>query len=264
MSYSLTWLAKVLRDAGLIVAEQPNWQTRGLGDVGPTKGVLCHHTAGPAKGNMPSLGTITNGRPDLQGPLAQLGLGRDGTWYVVAAGRCNHAGKGSWQGVTSGNTNFIGIEAENTGLPPDSPWPNAQMDSYRRGVAAILTEIKAKPIMCAGHKEYALPKGRKDDPDFDMVAFRAAVAAIMDGTTPKPPPIPAQSGARKTIRRGDENADVGALQTLLAIAPSGMFDGATEAKVRDYQRAQGLTPDGIVGPKTWGKLEPAPPPPAGG
>src|SRR5580700_4344959 len=50
------------------------------------------------------------------GPLAQLGLGRDGTFYVVAAGRCNQAGQGSWQGVTTGNSSFIGIEAENTGL----------------------------------------------------------------------------------------------------------------------------------------------------
>ena len=30
-----------------------------------------------------------------------------------------------------------------------------------------------------GHKEYALPKGRKDDPNFDMVKFRADIAMLM-------------------------------------------------------------------------------------
>ena len=123
MAFSLTWLAEVLEDAGLKVAEQPGWRTRGRGDVGTIRGVMCHHTAGPLNGIMPSLGIVTNGRPDLAGPLAQLCLGRDGTFFVVAAGRANHAGMGNWQGITSGNSSFIGIEAENTGLAND-PWPD--------------------------------------------------------------------------------------------------------------------------------------------
>src|SRR5579871_6896323 len=120
MAYSLTWLADILRNAGLKVAECPGWQTRGHGDMGEVKGILCHHTAGGKTGNMPSLDTIINGRPDLSGPLAQLGLGRDGTFYIIAAGRCYHAGTGAWKGVTTGNSSFIGIEAENTGLGDDS------------------------------------------------------------------------------------------------------------------------------------------------
>ncbi|HTR12134.1 MAG TPA: N-acetylmuramoyl-L-alanine amidase, partial [Roseiarcus sp.] len=93
------------------------------------KGVMCHHTAGSPHGVMPSLGVITNGREDLPGPLAQLGLGRDGTYFVVAAGRCNHAGGGMWQGISTGNSSFIGIEAENTGGEND-PWPAVQIDAY--------------------------------------------------------------------------------------------------------------------------------------
>lgn len=191
MKYSLTWLPDVLKSAGLKVALVDGWENRGHGDVGSIFGVLCHHTAGPKQGNMPSLGTITDGRPDLVGPLAQLGLGRDGTYYVVAAGRCHHAGVGNWQGETNGNTHFIGIEAENTGYPDDSPWPELQMDAYRRGMATILTHIGRGDIWCAGHKEYALPKGRKSDPGFDMNALRASVAAIMNGTAPDPVLIPA-------------------------------------------------------------------------
>lgn len=182
MAFSLTWLPAVLLDAGLKVAEQPGWQTRGHGDVGVIRGVMCHHTAGARTGNMPSLHVVTNGRFDLPGPLSQLCLGRDGTFFVVAAGRCNHAGNGNWQGIVTGNTSFIGIEAENTGElhgPRADPWPAVQLDAYRRGVAAILREIKGDAIMCCGHREYALPAGRKPDPTFDMEDFRRQVAAIL-------------------------------------------------------------------------------------
>ena len=91
MNYSLVWLEQVLSNAGLKVAVQPGWKTRGHGDVGTIKGVMCHHTAGSRNGNMPSLGVVTNGYGTLTGPLAQLGLGRDGTFYVIAAGKCFHA-----------------------------------------------------------------------------------------------------------------------------------------------------------------------------
>ena len=126
MAHSLIWLPEVLLNAGLKVAEVPGWETRGLGDVGRTFGVICHHTAGSKNGNMPSLNILVNGRPGLQGPLSQLGLGRDGTYYIIAAGRCNHAGKGMWKGRVNGNSEFIGIEAENTGGANDLPWPSVR------------------------------------------------------------------------------------------------------------------------------------------
>jgi hypothetical protein len=255
MAFALTWLPEVLEDAGLKVAEQPGWRTRGRGDVGTIRGVICHHTAGPLTGNMPSLDLVTNGRADLGGPLAQLCLGRDGTYIVVAAGRANHAGAGNWQGIATGNSSFIGIEAENTGLtsgPKAEPWPEVQMDAYRRGVAAILKKIGADPIMCCGHREYALPAGRKPDPTFDMPAFRAAVGAIMGGTAPVPVLIPAvDSSNRPTLRRGARGDLVKEIQTRAGIAADGIFGADTEAAVRRFQRDRGMVPDGIVGPKTW-------------
>lgn len=175
------WLAYVLQLHGCNVVELSGWRTRGRpGAFGPIKGCLCHHTAGPLTGNAPSLGTVVNGRPDLPGPLAHLHLARDGTFTVIAAGRCNHAGIGRWEGITSGNTSFIGIEAENAGVSAD-PWPDVQIEAYARGCAAILNHIGAPVIMCAGHKEYALPPGRKIDPSFDMPSFRQKVAAYMAG-----------------------------------------------------------------------------------
>ena len=268
MVYSLIWLPDVLKNAGLKVSLVDGLEDRGRGDAGRIFGVICHHTGGPRSGNMPSLRTLIEGRAArvsaaLPGPLAQLGLGRDGTYYVIAAGRCNHAGRGIWKGLTNGNANFIGIEAENTGLSNDVPWPTVQMNAYRRGVAAILAHIRRGPEFCAGHKEYALPRGRKPDPGFDMNAFRASVAAIMNGTAPAPTLIaaaepPARPGAptgRPTLRRGDTGQLVRPVQTRVRVRVDGNFGPKTEAAVRAFQSAHGLVPDGIVGPKTWVKLD---------
>jgi len=263
MTFSLTWLPQVLKDKGLKVALADGWESRGRGDVGNIVGVICHHTATPGRSaNMPTLNTLIQGRADLSGPLAQLGLGRDGTYYVVAAGRCNHAGTGAWKGVTTGNSSFIGIEAENTGLADDSPWPAVQMNAYRRGVAAILAHIGQAADFCAGHKEYALPPGRKNDPSFDMKAFRSAVAAILDGTAPAPVLIPAvepaaQSGSagRPTLRRPAMGEQVKQAQLKLGVVADGNFGPKTEAAVRAFQRDHGLVPDGIVGPQTWATLD---------
>jgi peptidoglycan hydrolase-like protein with peptidoglycan-binding domain len=262
MTYSLTWLPDVLRAADLKVALVPGWETRGRGDVGEIYGVICHHTAGPKNGNMPSLNTLRIGRPDLAGPLAQLGLGRDGTFYVMAAGRCNHAGKGIWQGNANGNSNFIGIEAENTGGPNDFPWPAVQIDAYHRGVASILKHIGKGPEFCAGHKEYARPFGRKDDPDFDMNAFRSSVAAILNGTAPTAELIPASEpdgpngqAGRPTLRAGAKSPLVETIQLKLGLSADKIFGSKTEAAVRQFQREHNLTPDGIVGPKTWIELD---------
>jgi len=255
MVFALTWLPDVLKAAGLKVQVQPGWETRGIGDMGKVRGIMCHHTAGAATGNMPTLNLLITGRPDLRGPLSQLGLGRDGTYYVIAAGKAQHAGKGKWQGVTTGNTSFIGIEAENRGIPAD-PWPAVQMDAYSRGVAAMLDKIGAGAIMCCGHKEYALPLGRKSDPSFDMVDFRAKVGALLTGVEPAPNPD-LGDGPRPTLRRGAKGPPVKILQAKLGLSQDGIFGPDTEAKVRAFQQAQGLTADGVVGPKSWAALDAA-------
>lgn len=255
MTYALIWLPDVLRNAGLRVAEVPGWENRGLGDVGATFGVLCHHTGGPRPGNLPSLRTLIEGRPDLRGPLAQLGLGRDGTYYVIAAGKAHHAGTGIWAGISSGNEHFIGIEAQHTGRRED-PWPAEQMRAYEHGVAAILRHLGLDVDRCAGHKEYA--PHRKPDPTFDMHVFRDAVQKILDRVTPPLQPIPnaePSGAARPTLHRGSVHAEVNSLQQRFGLLPTGRFDAQLEARVRAFQREHGLVPDGIVGPKSWAALD---------
>lgn len=258
MSPRVTWLPDVLRGAGLKVSLVSGWETRGADTLGRILGVICHYTATPdASRNMPTLDLLIRGREDLPGPLCQLGLGRDGTYYIVASGRANHAGRGEWNGITTGNTNFIGIEAENSGRAND-PWPVAQLDAYHRGVAAILREVGRTAASCCGHREYALPSGRKSDVNLPMDEFRQRVASILSGIEP-PVLIPAvETGGRSrpTLRRGDSGQFVIELQQRLGM-PDGpaVFGPKTEAAVRAFQRERNMVPDGIVGPKTWAAID---------
>jgi len=65
----------------------------------------------------------------------------------------------------------------------------------------------------------------------------------------------------QTVKLGDVNADVYGLQSVLRskasqqLAVDGVFSQATLAGVLNLQRFMGLTPDGIVGPKTWAVID---------
>jgi len=163
-------LADVLRSAGLPVVEVPGWRDRGR-DLVAIRGGVVHHTAtsSAAGGDYPTLGVVRDGRAGIAGPLSQLGLGRSGTWYVIAAGRANHAGAvHARYASTYANPYSLGVEAEHPG--GGTPWPAEQYASYVRGCAALARHYG---ITWLGHKEVAAPAGRKPDPTFDMGAFRA-------------------------------------------------------------------------------------------
>ena len=136
------------------------------------------------------------------------------------------------------------------------------MEAYQSGVAAILKHIGRSAEFCAGHKEYALPKGRKPDASFDMMDFRLRVADILSGNVSAPslipaiePAPPAGTAPRRTLRRGDTGDLVRQLQSRLQIKVDGDFGSKTEAALRAFQRSNGLVPDGIAGPKTWRALD---------
>ena len=175
-------IADRLRAAGLNVVEVDGWQSRGSDSFDPRGGV-DHHTAGSNNGNAPSLDVCTNGREGLSGPLCNTLQGFDGTQYVIASGRANHAGEGSWHGL-SGNSSVYGMERENTGHDPARP---GQHDSAARAWAAILNGSPFGNIdagMVCGHKEWS--PGRK--PDFHDVTYDAFRDQIAHGSQPPPPP----------------------------------------------------------------------------
>lgn len=64
-----------------------------------------------------------------------------------------------------------------------------------------------------------------------------------------------------TLRKGDKGENVKILQTILnEIADTdldvdGSFGGKTQKAVKDFQKANKLSVDGVCGPATWGKIE---------
>ena len=183
------WLAQVLRAEGLDVVEVDGWETRATRPGFDPAGIVCHHTAtGPnwQDGHVAAL--LREGRRDLAGPLSQMGLERDGTFVVIAAGRCNHNGGGpdGHGGVTNplwGNDSF-GIEAYNDGQ--GESWPKVQLDAYLRGCAAICRRMGWGVSQIKGHKETD-PTRKIDPAGIDMDRFRASVQILL---TPKPTPNP--------------------------------------------------------------------------
>lgn len=250
-----TDLADVARHAGLHVVEVEGWQSRGHGPLDDVTGVVCHHTAGPSAaakpGDFPSLKTVRDGRTGLSGPLCNLGLGRSGTVYVVAAGLAYHAGAVRVARPPYGNSHMLGIEAENDGV--GEAWPQAQMDAYARLCAALAVRYGFGLGRVLAHKEVCWPAGRKTDPDFDMGALRRAVdAEITHLRQPAHAPAPnvVHGGYILTryLRAGVSGKDVAAWQRVIGAKDDGDFGPITKARTQDWQRGHHLTADGIVGP----------------
>jgi len=162
------------------------------------QGVIIHHTGGSITRERVNKDLLVHGRPDLRGPLVQVGINRDGTAVWITNGRAQHAGIGDGevlryvQGVptasslsvkvtpkkddTYGNSHFLGIELQNSGSENDT-FPQVQ---WERAVAIAAMWCKAfrwHAMRVIGHKEWT---SRKVDPNFEMGNFRQFVQAKLE------------------------------------------------------------------------------------
>ena len=264
MAYALSRrLHRAVKSAGVKFKTVKGWASRGHGAMGVIQSVMAHHTAGPSRGNAPSLNVVTYGRPGLRGTLAQIFLARDGTVYLVAAGRAYHAGV-----VNSSryqNSHSIGIEAEATGV---SSWPKAQMDAYAKLCKALAKEFGLPVSRVVGHKEACSPRGRKIDPNFNMNQFRAKVSGASGGVSTS---TGSTGGSKKystvkygtTLGKWDKGDPVRDWQDFLVSQGYGLGSGGVDGKfgdstvsaTRSYQRKVGVEDDGMAGKDTWAKAK---------
>ncbi len=187
-----------MRAAGLTVVEVQGWETRGRPQRYDPLGVLEHHDASSLRsGELGALPIIVAGRTGIPGPLSQWQVGRSGTWYLVAAGRANHAGAGGPHGeipADSGNRYLEGVEVANDGRT--EPYSPALRRSLDIGLACLLTEIRGSLLSritswLLGHREWA--PGRKSDPRHSMDWRRQRLRTVLARwTAPTTTPAPAQ------------------------------------------------------------------------
>lgn len=60
----------------------------------------------------------------------------------------------------------------------------------------------------------------------------------------------------QTLKKGSRGNDVKVLQKALHLYEDGIFGALTEEAVKQFQSANGLKPDGVVGDKTWSVILP--------
>ena len=179
-------VADLLIKWGWHVAESPGWETRGVGTLRANT-IGCHHTG--AEVDIDRI--LRDGRTDLKGPLCNFALHLDGTIVLMAAGTANHFGV-----ATIPNSQAWGIECTGP-VPISSQGPQAfpNYKAYTALCVAIRTVEGWGVGTIKGHKEVALPDGRKPDPAFgdgfpkpypDMDRFRAAcnVSKVLKNETP--------------------------------------------------------------------------------
>lgn len=192
-----TGIAQRLRDAGLTVVEVSGWNQRGSSDFNP-RGAVNHHTAAGGIASTPSLDYITTGSSIA--PLANVMQSRErdenDKFYVIAAGRANHAGKGSWRGL-SGNSSVYGLEIEHNGT---SLLSMKRQQLAARCHAAMLRGINNPDVnnVCQ-HREWAPSRKIDAAQGVNSSLFRGMVAEALGKSPPGPSPIPGVTGGAMEV-----------------------------------------------------------------
>jgi N-acetylmuramoyl-L-alanine amidase len=139
--------------------------------------LIMHHTSSTASAER--IGTFFSKKESKVS--AHFTVGKDGhiVQSVDESQSSWHAGVSSFDGRSNVNGFSIGIEMCNVGDGQD-PYTDEQYQALGKLVAYILTNYHIKWARVTGHKDIALPKGRKDDPspNFSYARMKAEVLAV--------------------------------------------------------------------------------------
>lgn len=99
----------------------------------------------------------------------------------------------------------------------------------------------------------------------DWNAYKGTLDQFRQMATAGAPTTPPANGAEPTVRQGDTGPAVSKAQGRLnlhgarpALTVDAQFGPATTKEAKDFQTAQHLTSDGVIGPATWQQLNKAP------
>lgn len=155
------------------------------------------------------------------------------------------------------------LSNHSSGTAADVNAPRHPLGAVGTVPAAKRAEISAKAAML-GLRWGGDYKGRKDEMHVEVIVSRERALELVRALQAQPGGValPATAG-RPTIRQGSNSQAVRDLQDHLKrsfpdfaghLVVDGAFGPRTKAAVVEFQRRSGLVADGIVGPKTWGRL----------
>ncbi len=143
------------------------------------------------------------------------------------------------------------------------PKKSKSMTSEERGWLQKLGAALNAPVKPAGDSEPGAGKGESNAPN------KREGGATQTSSAPAADPDAAKH-EKEVLKLGSKGPAVGHLQKKLnangaKLEVDEKFGPATDKAVKAFQKSKGLSPDGIVGPKTWtalgaGKEEPPKPP----
>ncbi|RJS23142.1 N-acetylmuramoyl-L-alanine amidase [Corallococcus sp. H22C18031201] len=155
----------------VISAPSPNYDERNGTAI---DAIILHHTA--SNDGKADLSWLRNPQSKVS---ANYMIDRDGKVYQLVSDekRAWHAGVSELRGVpTDMNARSIGIEIVNDGSGKTA-FTEAQYKSITQLVGYLKQEYKVPMENILGHKDVAVPKGRKDDPasNFDWKRVRSGI-----------------------------------------------------------------------------------------
>ncbi len=151
-----------------------------------------------------------------------------------------------------GSSNDTGTDAEiaemRKVLKEFQKQPQAQLWIFRRQIAnRDIGPWRVRPYTGKNaHDHHAHMQSRSA---FENQPFKGQLDGVIE-----PPKATVGRLGYRTLRKGNTGEDVADLQRRLGVGDDGKFGSITEAAVREVQKNNKLTIDGIAGPQVFGRL----------
>lgn len=162
---------RAFKNAGIAYDVEPGAYQRGHGDLNDVRFIVLHHTAGG--NNAGDIRIVRDGRPDLEGPLSQIVLQRNGKPRIMAVGVCWHAyGTIAFREVPAGSGNYYSIGVEGVSNGRDD-WTPEQREMYPKVVAALLFDMKMVEGKNVDERAWIFHRDYQPGEKIDPVGFTA-------------------------------------------------------------------------------------------